>query len=111
MPARQFTDTLVALRYGKTHDDLTEALNALTAKVMETNKAGSITLKLKLTPTKSGQVEIDDTVTTTMPVEPRSSTLFFATLENNLQREDPRQDSLPGIRQVPDSVNPIRQVN
>lgn len=111
MPARQFTDTLVHLRYGKTHDDLTEELNKLTAKVMETNKPGTLTLKLKLSPTKSGQVEIDDSVTCVLPKDQRGSTLFFATPENNLQREDPRQDSLPGIRQVSDSTNPIRQVN
>jgi len=37
---RPFTDTIVALRFGTLNDDLTKALNALTAQCADTGKVG-----------------------------------------------------------------------
>lgn len=57
MPARPFLDTLIALRFGKLHDELTEAPNELTNACTETGKGGTLTLSIKLKPGRAGQVD------------------------------------------------------
>lgn len=94
MPARPFLDTLIALRFGKLHDELTEALNELTNACTETGKGGTLTLSIKLKPGRAGQVEILDDVKTKLPSFERGSTLMFSTPDGNLQRDDPRQQKL-----------------
>lgn len=107
---RPFTDTLVALRYGQTHDELTDALNELVNRCTNTNKAGKLVLTLSLKPGKGGQLEITDDMKLTLPKEDRASTIMFATPEHNLQREDPRQRPLEGIRSVDQEVREVRKV-
>ncbi len=97
MPVRPFTDTLRDLRRGHTLEELGEALNTVVAAVRKTGKAGAITLKLTVSPASKGdidQVRISDVLTTKVPELDRASTIFFATVENNLQRTDPRQQEL-----------------
>lgn len=122
MPIRPFTDTLAALRLGSLSDDLSDKMNELTNKCVETGRAGSLTLKITLKPGNAGQIEVLDDIKMTMPKEQKGSSLMFATTEGNLQREDPRQKSLPGIRSVDDNsskaaprtvenlINSVRQV-
>lgn len=108
---KPFTDTLVALRYGTLHDDLTDALSKLTDDVTRTNKVGTLTLTIKLKPTNnSGQIEIIDDIKVTTPKDTKGTTIMFATPENNLVREDPRQSSLEGLRTVDSSTGEIRSV-
>ncbi|MGX0133058.1 hypothetical protein [Cupriavidus metallidurans] len=97
---KPFNDTLVQMRYGELHDDLTDALNDLVATVDKTQKAGKLVLTLSLKPGKGGQIEIADDLKVTKPKEEKSNTIMFATPEGNLQREDPRQRSFEGIRSV-----------
>ena len=120
MAVRPFTDTLVALRFGELADELADKLNELTLKCEAAGKSGSLTLKLTLKPGKGGQIEIEDEVTAKLPKEQKGTTLMFATVEGNLQREDPRQKTIPGIRSVTEeaakprtaeaSTNQVRQV-
>lgn len=58
------------------------------------------TLKAKRKPIggKAGQVELDIDVKTKLPAPTRGKTLMFATPDNNLQRENPRQQTLDGLR-------------
>jgi hypothetical protein len=102
---RPFTDTLNSLRFGQVTHDLTDAMAALVQACTETGKAGSITLVLKMVPGKSGQVEIEDKITSKPPKFDQSTTIMFVTPEGNLQRTDPRQADLPGLR-VAETVNP-----
>jgi hypothetical protein len=44
------------------------------------------------------------------PKEERGTSLMFATVEGNLQREDPRQMSLPGLKSVDTAVGELRHV-
>ena len=97
---KPFTDTLAQLRYGTAAEELTEMMATLIAKCTETGKGGSITLKLSVSPGKSGQVEIVDSITTKLPEFSRSTSLFFVTPEGNLSRNDPRQGELPGVRAI-----------
>ena len=58
-------------------------------------------LSIKIKPVgKAGQVELDSDLKVKKPKPVRGKTLMFATPDNNLQREDPRQRTLDGVRSV-----------
>lgn len=80
--------------------ELADAANDLVHACTETGKSGSITLTLKLKPLsgKASQIEIESDVKVKEPAMPRAKNLMFATPDNNLQREDPRQQTLDGLR-------------
>lgn len=108
---KPFNDTIVSLRYGTLHDELTDALNKLTDDVTRTGKVGALTLSIKLKPTNnSGQIEVIDDLKVTSPKETKGTTIMFATPENNLQREDPRQMAIEGLRSVDMETGELRRV-
>jgi hypothetical protein len=108
---RPFTDTLNALRFGTLTDDLTKALHELTQKCGDTGKPGEIKLTIKLKPGSGGQMEVYDDITVKAPKEQKGSSIMFATVEGNLQREDPRQLSLAGLRAVDREPSELRKVS
>lgn len=111
MSRKTFAQTIEQLRYGTLHDELTKAMNDLTAAVTTTNKVGKITLSISLKPTNnSGQIEIIDDIKLTLPKENKGTSIMFATPENNLQREDPRQMSITGLRTIDQETGELRQV-
>lgn len=112
MPGKKpFNDTIVSLRYGTLHDELTDALNKLTDDVTRTGKVGALTLSIKLKPTNnSGQIEVIDDLKVTTPKESKGTTIMFATPENNLTREDPKQLSIDGLRSVDMETGELRRV-
>jgi hypothetical protein len=97
---KPFNDTLVQLRYGALHDELTDKINEVVTAVDRTQKAGKLTLTLAFKPGKGGQIEIVDDIKATLPKEEKGASIMFATPEGNLQREDPRQKTFEGIRSV-----------
>lgn len=101
---RPFTDTLNALRFGTLNDELTKALHELTQKCADTGKTGEIKLVIKLKPGSGGQMEVFDDIVIKAPKEQKGSSIMFATVEGNLQREDPRQRSIEGLRSVDEPV-------
>lgn len=108
---KSFNDTLVSLRYGTLHDDLTDALNQLTDAVTRTGKVGELILSIKLKPTNnSGQIEVIDDIKVKTPKETKGTTIMFATPENNLTREDPRQLSIEGLRTLDKETGELRRV-
>lgn len=100
MTARPFMDVLREHRAGRTHDDLTEALQLVVAAVAEARKAGALTLKLEVKPHSDGSVMVVSHIGTKIPKEAGGSAIFFVTPENNLERQDPRQSDLP-LRAIP----------
>lgn len=111
MPARPFTDTLRAIRFGALQDELTAQLNELTKTVSATGRGGELVLKIKLKPGKGGQVELLDDLAVKLPKPERGTSIFFATPEGNLQREDPRQMDIEGLRSVATTPSePLRTV-
>lgn len=110
MLTRTFPDTLNALRFGTLSDELTKELQALTQKCADTGRGGTITLTLSLKPGKGGQMEVFDDIKIKSPKEERGSSIMFATPEGNLQREDPRQRTLEGLRTVDQETGEIRRV-
>lgn len=97
---RTFAQTIDALRFGTLGTELTDALREVVNSCATTGKAGAVTLTLALKPGKGGQIEVFDEVKVKLPKPEKGSSLMFATPDNNLSREDPRQMSLPGLRTV-----------
>lgn len=81
-------------------DELADALNDMVHASSETGKVSELTFKLKIKPLggSSGQMELDTDVKAKLPQPARGKTLMFATPNNNLQRENPRQQTLDGLR-------------
>ncbi|MEU0465063.1 hypothetical protein ABZ215_13750 [Amycolatopsis sp. NPDC006131] len=81
---------------GKTHRELTAALQEVTKSVLQTLKPGKITLTLTFKPQKGveGALLITDQVTTSIPRFDRPASIFYADDTGGLHRNDPRQPSL-----------------
>lgn len=81
-------------------DEATDAINDVVHAATETGKAAELTIKIKFRPVggKAGQVELEIDVKAKLPAPARGKTLMFATPDNNLQRENPRQQTLDGLR-------------
>lgn len=94
MAKKPFHQLLGDIRAGELNDELTAKMTELVAAVQNTNKAGSLTLKIKLTPTKGLALEIEDDVSINKPTLSKPSTLLFPTVEGNLQTNNPLQKSL-----------------
>lgn len=107
---KPFTDTLAQLKFGHLNDELANELQALVLTCGDTGKAGKLTLTITLKPGKGGQMEVFDEITIKAPKAERSSTLMFASVDHQLQREDPRQNSLEGMRVVDQATGELRRV-
>jgi hypothetical protein len=98
--SRPFMDFLREHRNGSTHDDLSDALQALVAAVTEEGKAGTVTLTIKVKPLgKSDGLEVAAEIKSSPPKAAAGVSIFFASPENNLVRQDPRQQTME-LREV-----------
>lgn len=98
-----FTHTINQLRYGQTAEELSNHVANCVTAARDTGKIAELTIKLKFKPEANGaQIFIHDEIKPKIPGFPREATILFPTPQGNLQREDPRQASLPGLRSVDD---------
>lgn len=101
MSARPFYDFLREHRSGITHDLLTDALQELVAAVTQENRAGTLTLKIGIKPMGKGDgLEVSAEIASKPPKETAGVSIFFASPENNLVRNDPRQASME-LHEIP----------
>jgi hypothetical protein len=111
---RLFTDIIRDLDMGQAVEDLTEELNRIVAAVQDTGKGGELKLSIAIKPPArrdSNAMEVGYTISAKVPKMPAGKTIMFATPSGDLIREDPRQASLPGIREVVDrSTGEVREV-
>lgn len=91
---QNFTQVLQGLRRGQTRAELDEELTKLVNRCRETGKVGDLTLKIKVRPDDESVVSLEDQVTTKLPEFPRGKSIFFATPDGVLTRDDPRQKDL-----------------
>lgn len=93
--SRAFHDFLREHRNGVTHDELSDALQDLVAAVIEEQKAGKLTLTVSIKPLgKSDGLEVSAEVKSVPPKTQPGVSIFFASPENNLVRQDPRQQTM-----------------
>ena len=95
---KSFADFLAA--FPDLAEELTDALNDMVHASTETGKVSELALKVKLKPMggSAGQVELDTDVKVKLPQPTKGKTIMFATPQNNLQRENPKQQTLEVLR-------------
>lgn len=100
---RPFADWLREQSNGEAHDELTEGLNELVAAVLTHEKAGDLTLTIKVKPAGHGSNTLFVTadVKVKAPRGQRTASLFFADRNHNLLRDNPNQMTFEGLREVP----------
>jgi hypothetical protein len=107
---RLFADLLRDMRGGQSHDELSEALNALVRACVETGRGGELVYSISIRPTKSSEaVELTDKIGVKEPRNERGSSLFFVSATFDLTRNNPRQERLD-LREVPTAHEPPRAV-
>lgn len=99
--ARQFADVLGDLAGGQTYEEINARLAEVTQAVIDTRKAGELSIRLRIKPNGESSVIVTDEVRAKVPEPLRGETLFFTTADGSLRRDDPRQAKLP-LRRVPD---------
>ena len=107
--ARPFATWLLEQSGGKTHDELSQALVDLVARVRDTGKKGSVSLTVNVAPLK-GDVDVlvvADEIKLRLPEHDRKASLFYPDKDGNLTRRDPNQLSFESLREVPEGVNPL----
>lgn len=93
---KPFAAVLQEMNKGRTHTELSTALQDVVMAVLATHKKGTVTLQIDISKSKAmGMVELTDTVKVKLPEADRSTSMFYVTDDGNLTREDPKQMSLP----------------
>lgn len=93
--APDFAATLLAIGRGKTHRDLSEQLREVIKACTATNKAGKVALTLNFKPQKgTGAMFVTAEVKTAKPKFDAEPSIFYATEEGALLRNDPTQQHL-----------------
>lgn len=83
-------------RRGALLQELSEELQRLTASVREHGKGGSVTLVIKVSPANgdASAMSVIDEVRVKVPQAKRPNSLFYATDDGRLVREDPNQKEM-----------------
>jgi hypothetical protein len=93
-----FSETILQMNNGATTVELSTALEQVVAAVRAAGKSGSLTLTIKVAPASKGSADVlmvESQVKTKLPEPDRGMTIFYATEDNQLVRNDPRQQMLP----------------
>lgn len=110
---RPFNDFLMDHANGKTHGELSEALQKLVAGVRDTGKAGKLQLTISITPMKkasNGVLMVSDVIKVSVPAHDRKDSLFYPDEHGNLTRTDPNQLTFETLREVPEPTKTIKAV-
>lgn len=88
-----FTDFLREIRKGRVVDEASEVLAELVKAVDQTNKAGSMTVKITVKPAKDGgwEKKIIPEVSASVPRKDLPDAVFFSNPDGALVRDDPEQ--------------------
>lgn len=93
-----FPKSLYEIDNGATVAEFAAALQKLTASVREVGKSGSLTLTVKVAPASKGAtdvVTVQSQVRAKLPEAERRIAIFYVTDDNQLVRNDPKQELLP----------------
>ncbi len=92
-----FQKTMLEIANGATVGELNDALQKVVAAVRQTGKRGKLTLDVTVSPAAKGATDvlmIEAQVKTRLPEPERGMTIFYATDDNRLVRNDPKQPTL-----------------
>lgn len=90
-----FGKTLADLSRGAALTECSEALQSIVKAVKETGLKGVLTLKINVELSKDEDtVQLTPEITAKIPKQPIKATIFFATDDFVLTREDPRQHEM-----------------
>ena len=94
---RPFSDVLKELGEGSTESELSEAFWDLIQRVVETTKAGTLTLTISVGLDGRDRLTVKDEVKLRLPEFSRPVTSFFMDKAGNASRRDPNQPEIPGV--------------
>ncbi|TCB16103.1 hypothetical protein [Acinetobacter sp. ANC 5045] len=89
-----FTQTLGNLRHGETLQEIDELLTDALQASEDTGKVSKVTVTLTIKPNGKGTYKIIDDIKSTLPKFEREPTILFTDGDQQLVREDPRQQKL-----------------
>lgn len=93
-----FPKSLFEIDNGATVAEFAAALHSLNAAVREVGKAGEVSLTISVTPASKGNtnvVMVKTKVKAKLPEATRRQTVFYLDDDNELVRNDPKQQLLP----------------
>lgn len=92
-------------RGGATEDEISEQIRDLVAAVSDERKGGKITITVEVKPIgKSDGFEVGVDIKASLPKVKPGVSIFFATPDNCLTRQDPRQQTMELREIAPASV-------
>lgn len=110
----QFSQQVAYLGKGSLDSELTEALADVVRAVRETGKAGTLTLRLKVSKLNArdeNAVKLTPEVSTKRPKLAPYESVMFSTYDGDLLRNDPNQQQLD-LREVPkSSLGPLQSAS
>ena len=101
---RPFADWLREQSGGRSHDELSEALHDLVARVKDTSKKGSLQFTVTVAPFDKhddAPLVVTDEIRLRLPEHDRKASMFYADANGNLTRHDPNQLSFDSLKEVP----------
>ena len=94
-----FKQALALLRHGAAEDEVNDLLTQCLQATNDTGKQSTLTIKLTIKPNGHGVVKVLEDIKATIPKYDREATVLFTDKNNQLVREDPRQQRLD-LRQL-----------
>lgn len=100
-----FVKFLQEHRSGSTHDEISDKIRDLVAAVTDEGKAGKLTITVSIKPIGKGDgMEVGVEVKSSPPKPTAGVSIFFASPDNALVRQDPRQQTMELREVAPASV-------
>lgn len=99
---RPFAAMLQEIQSGAVADDAAAAMQQLVAAVNEHGKKGDLTVKITVQPLKGNTqaLNVSGEVTLKAPKAEPATAVFFYDSAGNLLRDNPKQATIPGLREV-----------
>ena len=99
---RPFADWLREQNKGRSHDELSEALHELVARVRDTGKKGTLTFTVSVAPLKDDVdvLVVTDDISLKTPRHDRKASMFYPDENGNLSRTDPNQLAFESLSEV-----------
>lgn len=100
---RPFADFLREQSSGSSHEELSEGLHDLIARVRDTGKKGVLiyTVNVQTLKGDTAILMVTDEIKLKLPEHDRKGSVFYADKQGNLTRNDPAQTKFESLREVP----------